>query len=96
MTVKMAESDADLERISGVLLQLRNAFDRETLIAQIKQQREAGYRIAYVESDGEILCVAGFIVGSQVGLGEAHLRRRPGNDRAPPVQRSRRENDLVA
>lgn len=70
MTVKMAESDADLERISGVLLQLRNAFDRETLIAQIKQQREAGYRIAYVESDGEILCVAGFIVGIKLAWGK--------------------------
>jgi GNAT superfamily N-acetyltransferase len=70
MTIKMAESDADLERISGVLLQLRNAFDCETLIAQIKQQREAGYRIAYVESDGEILCVAGFIVGIKLAWGK--------------------------
>jgi GNAT superfamily N-acetyltransferase len=70
MNVKVAESDADLERISGVLLQLRNAFDRETLIAQIKQQREAGYRIAYVESDGEILCVAGFVVGIKLAWGK--------------------------
>jgi GNAT superfamily N-acetyltransferase len=70
MNVRMAESDADLERISGVVLQLRNAFDRERLIAQIKQQREAGYRIAYVESDGEIVCVAGFIVGIKLAWGK--------------------------
>lgn len=70
MNVKMAESDADLERISGVLLQLRNAFNRATLIAQIKQQRDAGYRIAYVESDGEVLCVAGFTVGIKLAWGK--------------------------
>jgi GNAT superfamily N-acetyltransferase len=70
MNVKIAESDADLERISGVLLELRNAFDRETLISQIKQQSEAGYQVAYVESEGEVLCVAGFVVGTKLGWGK--------------------------
>jgi GNAT superfamily N-acetyltransferase len=70
MNIKIAESDADLERISGVLLQLRNAFNRETLIAQIKQQRQAGYQVAYVESDGEVLCVAGFVVGTKLAWGK--------------------------
>ena len=70
MNIRIAESDADLERISGVLLQLRTAFDRETLVAQIKQQRESGYQVAYVESDGEVLCVAGFVVGTKLAWGK--------------------------
>ena len=41
MTVHIAESDAELERISGVLLQLRTAFNRESLIAQIKNAAAA-------------------------------------------------------
>src|SRR5262245_34992258 len=70
MNVKIAESDADLERISGVLLELRTAFNRETLIAQIRQQRAAGYQVAYVEEDGEVLCVAGFVVGTKLAWGK--------------------------
>src|SRR5690606_15344916 len=70
MVVKIAESEADLERVAGVLLELRHTFDRETLIAQIKGQREADYQVAYVESDGEVLCVAGFVVGMKLSWGK--------------------------
>ncbi len=70
MNVKLAESDSDLEKIAPVLLELRGTFDRKTLIAQIKQQREAGYQVAYVESDGEVLCVAGFVVGMKLAWGK--------------------------
>ena len=70
MNVKLVESDADLERICDVLLELRNTFNRETLIAQIKKQRAAGYQLAYVESDGEVLCVAGFVVSVKLAWGK--------------------------
>ena len=70
MIVRMAESEADLRRVSPVLLQLRPAFDEAGLIAQIAQQRRAGYRVAYVESDGKVLCVAGFVVGTKLAWGK--------------------------
>jgi GNAT superfamily N-acetyltransferase len=70
MTISIAESDAELERVSGVLLQLRTSFSRESLIAQIKTQRQSGYQVAYVESDGEVLCVAGFVVGTKFAWGK--------------------------
>ena len=69
MTVNIAESDGELEKISGVLLQLRTAFNRESLIAQLKKQRQLGYQVAYVESAGEVLCVAGFVVGTKLAWG---------------------------
>ena len=69
-TVNIAESDADLRKISGVLLHLRPAFDADGLIAQVKEQMQLGYRIAYVESDGEVLCVAGFVVGKKLAWGK--------------------------
>jgi GNAT superfamily N-acetyltransferase len=72
MTVRIAESDADLRRVSPVLLQLRPAFDEAGLIAQIRQQSRAGYRVAYVESDGQVLCVAGFVIGTKLAWGR-HL-----------------------
>jgi GNAT superfamily N-acetyltransferase len=72
MKVHIAESDAELEKISVVLLQLRTAFDGEGLLAQVKQQRQHGYQLAYVESAGEVLCVAGFVVGTKLAWGK-HL-----------------------
>lgn len=69
MEVKLVESDAQLERISDVLLQLRSGFDRGDLIARIKEQQKRGYELAFVESDGEVICVAGFVVGLKLAWG---------------------------
>ena len=70
MTIKIVESDADLRKISGVLLQLRPAFDNDGLIAQIKDQMRQGYQVAYVESAEGVLCVAGFVVGTKLAWGK--------------------------
>ncbi|HEX2878827.1 MAG TPA: GNAT family N-acetyltransferase [Polyangiaceae bacterium] len=70
MKITLAESDTDLDRIGDVLLQLRSAFTKETLIAQIKEQQKTGFQIVYVESEGEILCVAGFVVATKLAWGK--------------------------
>jgi len=70
MQAKLAESDAELKRIVPVLLQLRSHFDERSVIERIKVQQEGGYRIAYVESDGEVLCVAGFVLGYKLAWGK--------------------------
>jgi GNAT superfamily N-acetyltransferase len=70
MEIKIATSDAELKKVSAVLLQLRSSFDRESLLTQIKKQMELGYRIAYAESTGEVLCVAGFVVGVKLAWGK--------------------------
>lgn len=69
MNVRLAESEADLERVADLLLELRTAFDKGSLIAQIKEQQGQGYRIAYAETDGEVICVAGFVVGTKLAWG---------------------------
>ena len=70
MRAKLAESDAELKRIVPVLLQLRSHFDERSVIERIKVQQEGGYQIAYVESDGEVLCVAGFVLGYKLAWGK--------------------------
>ena len=62
MEVKIAESESELKKISSVLLQLRPQYDAASLVAQIQLQQKNGYRVAYVEKDGEVLCVAGFVM----------------------------------
>lgn len=70
MNIRIAESDADFERISDVLLELRSAFNKEALISQMRQQSKDGYQVAYLESEGEILCVAGFVLGTKLAWGK--------------------------
>jgi GNAT superfamily N-acetyltransferase len=72
MNVKIAESDSELERLSDVLLELRPSFDKRSLIDQIKAQQRDGYRVAYLESGGEVQCVAGFVIGTKLAWGK-HL-----------------------
>jgi len=71
-TIRIAESDADLEKVAGVLLELRSAYDRARLLSQVKEQMKHGYRVAYLEEQGEVLCAAGFVVGSKLAWGK-HL-----------------------
>mgnify|MGYP001386712367 CR=1 FL=1 len=70
MRVKTVEADADIERVAAVLLELRPAFDRSSLVARIKEQMAQGYHVAYVEEAGEVLCVAGFVVGMKLAWGK--------------------------
>jgi len=70
MIVRLAETEADLVRIASVLLQLRPAFTQETLVARISEQQREGYRIAYVEAEGKVVCVAGYVVGTKLAWGK--------------------------
>jgi len=70
MNIKIAESDEELARLSDVLLELRPAFTKESLIAQIKAQQRDGYRVAYLEDAGEVRCVAGFVIGKKLAWGQ--------------------------
>ena len=70
MTVKIAESNHELARVADVMLELRPAFTKDSLVAQIRAQRRDGYQVAYVEADGEVLCVAGFVVGTKLAWGK--------------------------
>jgi len=70
MKVKLVESDAELGQVVRVLLQLRGHFKMEDLIDQVRKQQRNGYEIAYIESDGIALCVAGFVVSTKLAWGK--------------------------
>ena len=70
MIVRIAESENDHRRAGEVLRELRPSFDVDGIVARIKQQAREGYRVAFVESAGEVLCVAGFVVGLKLAWGK--------------------------
>jgi GNAT superfamily N-acetyltransferase len=71
MKIGLAESADELERCARVLVQLRTALTCEQIVARIQEQRQSGYRVAYVESGGQIEAVAGFRVSSYLAWGRA-------------------------
>jgi GNAT superfamily N-acetyltransferase len=61
MQVRVAETDADVERCYPIMVQLRPHLTRESLVAQVRRQREReGYQLVYVEDEGEVRALAGF------------------------------------
>lgn len=70
MQVCVLKSEMELSEVAEVLLQLRPQYTLETLINQIRVQRKQGYQIAYVKSDNQVLCVAGFVVGNKLAWGK--------------------------
>lgn len=70
MEIYIAEHDAELEQAVNVLLELRPAFGKDDLLAQIKEQRSDGYQIAYARHEGEVVAVAGFVVGTKLAWGK--------------------------
>jgi len=70
MDITLAETEADLDAISHVLLQLRPQYDRDSLLAQIRQQQaNTGYRVAFAVMDDRVVCVAGFIITEKMAWG---------------------------
>ncbi|KXF83321.1 GNAT family N-acetyltransferase [Enterovibrio coralii] len=70
MNVTFLDQDSDLPKVLDLLIQLRPQFTPETLLHQIKKQRESGYQLVYVESEGNILGVAGFVEGEKLSWGK--------------------------
>jgi GNAT superfamily N-acetyltransferase len=63
MKVHLAEPETDLDAIADVMLELRTTYTKASLIERMREQMRQGYRVAWVEADGEVLCVAGFVIG---------------------------------
>ncbi|GJM14620.1 MAG: N-acetyltransferase GCN5 [Pseudohongiella sp.] len=72
MQIKIADNLEKLRLISPVLLQLRPQYTEEKLVSRIQAQQADGYRVAFVEDQGKILCVAGFVMGQKLAWGK-HL-----------------------
>lgn len=70
MEVLFLESGQEAPEVLDVLLQLRLQYNRESLAQQIFKQMQAGYRVAYVQSDEGVLAAAGFVVGEKLAWGK--------------------------
>ena len=73
MDIRIATTDAELDALADVLLELRPQYNRESLVSRIKvQQQVAGFNVAYGVLDGKVACVAGFVINEKLAW-DRHL-----------------------
>jgi GNAT superfamily N-acetyltransferase len=72
MQVKLLSEDRELEQIAPVLLELRPQYSQAQLLQQIRKQQADGFQLAWVEEDGAVLCVAGFVIAEKLAW-QKHL-----------------------
>jgi GNAT superfamily N-acetyltransferase len=60
MSVKLAESAAEIAGCLPVMLHLRPLLVADEFVARVNAQQAQGYRLAYLEHDGAVVAVAGF------------------------------------
>jgi GNAT superfamily N-acetyltransferase len=67
---KLVSNDSELRAACELLRELRPAYSIESLVAAVREARESnGYDIAFVESGGDILCAAGFVITFKLAWG---------------------------
>lgn len=72
MNIAIAKSEADLIRCYPVMAQLRPQFSETEFIRQVRRQWQGGYRLVYLEAQGDIQSLAGFRIHEMLAFGR-HL-----------------------
>ena len=72
LAVHLVETEERLHSACAVLTQLRVKLSPEKLLVQVREQLKDGYRLACVEQEGRVICVAGFVIGTKLAWGR-HL-----------------------
>lgn len=70
--VREARTEAEIASCFDVVHQLRPHVGESDFVARIERLRAAGYRLAYVEADGQVVAIAGFRIGENLPDG-VHL-----------------------
>ncbi|WP_372522329.1 GNAT family N-acetyltransferase [Sulfuricaulis sp.] len=60
MKIALAETEADIARCYPVMVELRPHLSATEFATRVRKQQTTGFRLAYLEEDGEIRAVAGF------------------------------------
>lgn len=70
MLISIAKSWVDIERCFPVMVQLRTALTKEEYTKSVTNQEEAGYKLAFVEDNDQIVAVAGFRIMNNLAYGK--------------------------
>ena len=72
MTITIAETDEEIAACFDTMSQLRQHLDQAKFVETVRELESDGFRLAYIEDNNQIVCVAGYRVYSNLCLGK-HL-----------------------
>ncbi|MGB0716913.1 MAG: GNAT family N-acetyltransferase [Phycisphaerae bacterium] len=70
VTIRTAESNADLRRCFPVVHELRPHLDESSYLAQVSRQANQGYRVAFAEAQGSVVAYAGYRFAEMLAWGK--------------------------
>jgi GNAT superfamily N-acetyltransferase len=70
MSIQIAQSDAQILACFPILSQLRPNLQQDTFLAQVRQQQQQGYQLAFLEVENQLVAVAGFCISECFAWGK--------------------------
>ena len=67
---KQAISDSEIERCFEVMQELRTHLQKSDFLSMVRHMETEGYRIAYIEEDGDIVATAGYRIYTSLFMGK--------------------------
>jgi GNAT superfamily N-acetyltransferase len=67
---KEATTDEEIESCYDVMAELRTHVEKEKFLPLIRQMEAQGYRLVFVEEDGQVVAVAGYRIYTNLILGK--------------------------
>jgi GNAT superfamily N-acetyltransferase len=72
MMIGLAKTEREIAACFETMRDLRTHLVEDEFVAQVKAMMAEGYRLAFIEEEGRVVCVAGFRVSTNFFLGK-HL-----------------------
>jgi len=69
-TIKIAGTPAEIDRCFAVMSQLRPLLVAEQFVSRVQAQQAEGYQLAFLETDGSVVSVAGFRIQNMLWSGK--------------------------
>ena len=69
VSIKIAESDEEIRRCFPVMKQLRETLTASEFMERVAEQEREGYKLAFVEREGQVAGVAGFRIYHMLATG---------------------------
>ncbi|OOZ39880.1 GNAT family N-acetyltransferase [Solemya pervernicosa gill symbiont] len=69
MTIKIAETEHEIRSCYTVMRELRTHLNEQEFVERVAVMSPAGYRLSYIEAQGQVVAVAGFRPGHNLAWG---------------------------
>jgi len=67
---RVAETDEEIKNCFAVMSELRPHLVETEFVGRVREMESEGFRLAYIEDNGEVVCVSGYRVSTNLAFGK--------------------------